>query len=79
MPSIPDPIIRRAWRMRSESGRIHYIASFADGTPKRLIAKEGHWLYPILDSHLRALGYAGPSQNEPGAGETDEDATEVSD
>lgn len=79
MPSLLDPVIRRAWRMRNETGRIHYIAVFADGRTKRLIAKDGHWLYPILDSHLLALGYTGPAANDPEEDDDRSGATEVED
>lgn len=77
MPTLTDQVIRRAWRMRDETGKIHYIAVFADGRQKRMIAKEGHWLYPILDSHLLALNYTGPKDNDAAAGEIADEAAEI--
>ncbi|MEV4417219.1 hypothetical protein [Catellatospora sp. NPDC049609] len=58
--------------MRNETGRIHYIALYADGKERHLIAKEDHALYGVLDSHLLAIGYTGPADND--AGESAESA-----
>ena len=64
MPHITRPVILRAWRQSGEADRIHYIAAHADGKERRLYVDKGNALYPILASHLTALGYTGP-KGEP--------------
>jgi hypothetical protein len=61
MPKLPQPVIEVAWRQTGETGRIHYRALRADGTQRRLIAKEGEGLYDLLDQHLLALDHTGPA------------------
>jgi hypothetical protein len=60
MPSITQQIIVRAWRMKGEQDRIHYIAKRADGQDRHLVAKSDSALYKVLDEHLLAIGYTGP-------------------
>jgi len=64
MPNVTSPVILRAWRQSGEVGRIHYIAAFADSTERRLYVDSGNALYPVLDSHLEAVGYNGPRTDE---------------
>lgn len=61
MPKLPQPVIEVAWRQKGETGRIHYRALRADGSQRRLIAREGEGLYELLDQHLLAIGYTGPA------------------
>jgi hypothetical protein len=60
MPNLPLLIVRRAWRMRSETGRIHLIAVYADGKDRHLYVDQGGPWYEVLNSHLLAQGYTGP-------------------
>jgi len=67
MPTLEgDPVIRRAWRNRGETGRIHYIANGGD-RDRHLYVDEGHPLYEVLAEALSARGYHGPSY--PGRGD----------
>jgi hypothetical protein len=61
VPDLPVRVLLRAFRQRNESGRIHYIAAYADGGERRLYVDEGNALYPVLESHLLAQGYTGPA------------------
>lgn len=61
-----NPVVRRAWRHRSEPHRIHFIAN-GGGADRRLYVDEGNPLYTVLDEALTGLGYTGPSY--PGRGE----------
>ena len=61
MPDLPVRVVLRAWRQRNESGRIHYIAAYADGNERRLYVDQGNALYAVLDSHLLVQGYTGPA------------------
>jgi hypothetical protein len=67
MPTITQQIIVRAWRMKGEVDRIHYIAKRADGQDRHLIAKADSALYKVLDEHLMAIGYTGPQSEVEGA------------
>ena len=60
MPLMKNPVITKAWRHKGETGKIHYIAKRADGTPRHLWIGEGHPLYEVLEDHLAAVGYTGP-------------------
>lgn len=60
MPILNAQVITKAWRHMGETGKIHYIAAYSDGTTNHLVAKEGHRLYEVLDEQLRAIGYTGP-------------------
>ena len=55
-----SPIIRRAWRHRSQPHRIHYIAN-GGGSDRRLYVDAPSPLYQVLNEALEALGYDGPS------------------
>lgn len=61
-----NPIVRRAWRYRTEPHRIHFIAN-GGGADRHLYVDTGSPLYAVLDEALGALGYGGPSY--PGRGE----------
>ena len=61
MPHMTDTVILRAWRMKNETGKIHYMARKADGKERHLVVKADHALYDVLDSHLLAMGYTGPA------------------
>jgi hypothetical protein len=61
VPSLEQRVVLRAWRHRGESGRIHYMAVYADGRERHLYVDEDHPLYAVLDSHLLAVGYTGPT------------------
>lgn len=61
MPHLTERVLLRAWRHRNESGRIHYMATYADGQQRHLYADEANPLYAVLDSHLLAQGYTGPA------------------
>ena len=69
MPKLPQPIIEVAWRHSVEQGKIHYRAKRPDGSNRHLIAREGEALYALLESHLQALGYAGPKSAAEGSDE----------
>lgn len=76
MPALAGtPVIRRAWRHRSEPDRIHFIAN-GGSTDRRLYVDQGNPLYAILDEALRGLGYEGPCY--PGRGTVPEHAEPVS-
>ncbi|MFI7553847.1 hypothetical protein ACIBQ2_29405 [Micromonospora sediminimaris] len=64
MPHLNDRIILRAWRQRGETGRIHYMAAKAGGGERRLYVDEGNALYTVLEGHLQALDYAGPTSGK---------------
>lgn len=67
MPSLSEVKILRAWRQRNEIGRIdriHYMISRAEGEPRRCYVDAGAALHQVLDEHLRAIGYAGPKDDE---------------
>jgi hypothetical protein len=70
-----DPIVRRAWRYRTEPDRIHYIAN-GGSTDRHLYVDAGNPFYDVLDETLRARGYVGPSR--PGRGAVPEVAEPVS-
>ena len=61
MPHMTEAVILRAWRMKNETGKIHYLARKADGKERHLVVKADHALYDVLDSHLLAMGYAAPA------------------
>jgi hypothetical protein len=61
MPHLHEPVVLRAWRHRNESGRIHYMAAYADGKERHLYVDSSNPLYAVLDSHLLAQGYTGPA------------------
>jgi hypothetical protein len=60
MPKLPQPIIEVAWRQAGEENKIHYRARRPDGSPRRLLARQGDGLYDLLEQHLAAIGYTGP-------------------
>jgi len=64
MPHTPGIEIRRAWRQKGETGRIHYIVTTPDGTERRLYAADDSGLGKLLDSALTAQGYTGPRSAE---------------
>jgi len=57
MPKLPQPIIEVAWRQAGEENKIHYRARRPDGSPRRLLARQGDGLYDLLEQHLAAIGY----------------------
>ncbi len=61
MPKLPQPVVEVAWRHSGETSKIHYRARRADGSPRHLVAREGEALYELLEQHLAALGYTGPT------------------
>ena len=69
MPTLPTPLIDRAWRYSGEQAKIHYRARRPDGTTRRLIAKQGDALYELLEQHLAAIGYTGPVSGADGTAE----------
>jgi hypothetical protein len=68
------PLIRRAWRYRSEPDRIHFIAN-GGSADRHLYVDRGTPLYAVLEEALLELGYAGPSY--PGRGAVPEYAEPV--
>lgn len=60
-----DPIVKRAWRHRSEPDRIHFIAN-GGSDDRRLYVDAGNPFYAVLDEALKVRGYTGPSH--PGRG-----------
>lgn len=64
MPHLQEQVLLRAWRHRNESGRIHYMAAYADGKERHLYVDDGNALYAVLDSHLLAQGYTGPASGD---------------
>lgn len=64
MPHI-DLRIARAWRQKSETDRIHYVAVRADGSERRLYADAPSGLYKLLDNVLvDEKDYTGPKSGE---------------
>jgi hypothetical protein len=61
MPHLHERVLLRAFRQRNESGRIHYIAAYADSTERRLYVDDGNPPYAVLESHLLAQDYTGPA------------------
>ncbi len=71
MPHVQSKVILRAWRMRGETGKIHYMAARHDGTERHLVVKSDNALYEVLDSHLLGIGYTGPASAQEGASPTE--------
>lgn len=60
MPHTPGIEIRRAWRQKGETGRIHYIITTHEGTERRVSVAEDSTLGKVLTAALLAQGYTGP-------------------
>lgn len=69
MPDLTGtPVVRRAWRHRTEPGRIHYVAN-GGRADRRLYVDRGDPLYAVLDEALAARGYTGPRERPGTAAE----------
>jgi len=62
MPTLTGtPVVRRAWRYRTEPNRIHFVAN-GGSADRHLYADRGDPLYAVLDEALTAQGYTGPGE-----------------
>ncbi|HSH58499.1 MAG TPA: hypothetical protein VK988_02440 [Acidimicrobiales bacterium] len=64
MPHISGIEVRRAWRQKGETGRIHYIITTHEGVERRLYEAEDSALGRVLDAALLAQGYTAPKSAE---------------
>src|ERR671919_43858 len=60
MPHTPGIEIRRAWRQKDETGRIHYIITTHEGVERRLWEPDDSAFGRLLDEALQSQGYTGP-------------------
>lgn len=64
MPHTPGIEIRRAWRQKGETGRIHYIITTHEGAERRLYVSEDSGLGKVLNVALLTQGYTAPKSAE---------------
>jgi hypothetical protein len=71
MPHTPELHIVRAWRYRTEPGRIHFMLTTHEGQKRHLYVPNESPIGQVLDAALQAQGYTGPRSGEESSDEAD--------